>query len=79
MTLKIFITVNTDSASVNDICDSLKQFKEVKEIFKIKAGDFEIIAEVEIQNLELYRRFVDRVAELSGITDFESFITVSST
>ncbi|MHA1481336.1 MAG: Lrp/AsnC ligand binding domain-containing protein [Candidatus Thorarchaeota archaeon] len=79
MTLKIFLTVNTAPVSVNDICDSLKQFKEVKEIFKIKAGDFEIIAVVEIQNLELYRLFVERVAQISNITDFESFITVGST
>ena len=45
----------------------------------MKAGDFEIIAVVEIQDLELYRLFVDRIAEISGITDYESFITVSST
>lgn len=79
MALKIFITVNAELASVADICDSLNQFKEVKEIFKMKAGDFEIIAVVEIQDLEFYRLFVDHVAEISGITDFESFITVSST
>ena len=79
MTLIIFITITAEPVSVDNICDSLRQFKEVKEIFRIKTGIFEIIARVEIQDLDRYRSFVERVAEISSINDFASFITVSST
>ncbi|MHA1927157.1 MAG: Lrp/AsnC ligand binding domain-containing protein [Candidatus Thorarchaeota archaeon] len=79
MTLKIFITVNTEKQVVDEVHDALNAFNEVKEIHKIKDGSFQLIAMVLISDLEIYRTFVERLAEIKAITDFESFITASST
>ena len=79
MTLKIFITVNTEKQLVDEVYDALKQFDEVKEVHKVKDGSFQLIAMVTMADLELYRNFVERLAELQAISDFESFITASST
>ncbi len=79
MTLKIFITVNTEKQLMDEVYDALKAFNEVKEIHKVQDGSFQLIAMVLITDLELYRTFVDGLAEIKAITDFESFITASST
>ena len=79
MTLKIFLTMNTEKQFVDDVYDALKGFHEIKEIHKVKDGAFQLIAMVVIDDLERYRTFVESLAEVQSIRDFESFITVSST
>lgn len=76
MTIKVLFTVKTNPGQEKKIREQLRAQKEVLEAHTVRDGKFDVIAWILVPSLEEYRKFVERVADIAGIDDFESFITV---
>jgi DNA-binding Lrp family transcriptional regulator len=76
MPIKVLFTVKTKEGQEKKIREELRAQKEVLEAHTVRDGKFDVIAWVLVDSLEIYRGFIERIAALAGIDDFESFITV---
>ncbi|MHA1909402.1 MAG: Lrp/AsnC ligand binding domain-containing protein [Candidatus Thorarchaeota archaeon] len=75
MSIKVLFTVKAKEGQSKRIREELRAQKEVLEAHTVRDGKFDVIAWVLVENLEIYREFIERVADIAGIDDFESFIT----
>lgn len=78
MTVKVFLAVKAEADHETDIITKLKARKSVKEIYLIKSRTYDVIASIEVDSLDSYRSFLDEIAHLKGVRDFESFIRTDS-
>ena len=76
MPIKVLFTVKATEGQAKIIREALRAQKEVLEAHTVRDGKFDVIAWVLVDTLEVYREFIERVAAIEGIDDFESFITV---
>ena len=78
MTVKIILAAKAKPGNEKDVVDKLQKREPVKEIYLIESGTYDIIASIEVDSLDSYRDFVDEVAHLTWLVDFESFIRIDS-
>ncbi|MHA2424123.1 MAG: Lrp/AsnC ligand binding domain-containing protein [Candidatus Thorarchaeota archaeon] len=76
MSIKVLFTVKAKEGEARKIREELRAQEEVLEAHTVRDGKFDVIAWVLVPSLDVYRTFIERVAEIAGIDDFESFITV---
>lgn len=76
MTIKVLFTVTAHEGQAKKIREELRAHKEVLEAHIVRDGKFDVIAWILVPSLEAYREFVERIAKMPEIDDFESFITV---
>lgn len=78
MAVKVFLVVNTAPKRAKDMYAILKEFKEVTEVCTVDNGPYDIIAMVQVDDLDGYRLLIEKVAAIPFAEDFSSFITVDS-
>lgn len=78
MAVKVFLVVNTIPKRVKDMYAILKGFEEVTQVCQVENGPYDIIAMVQVADLDGYRSLIEKVAAISFAEDFSSFITVDS-
>jgi DNA-binding Lrp family transcriptional regulator len=78
MTIKVFLAAKAESDHGTDIIAKLESREPVKEIYLIQSGTYDVIALIEVDSLDGYRGFIDEIAHLEDIVDFESFIRTDS-
>jgi len=78
MAVKVFLVVNTEAKRVKDMHAILKGFEEVIQVYAVENGPYDIIAMVQVDDLDGYRLLIEKVAAIPFAEDFSSFITVDS-
>jgi len=78
MAVKVFLVVNTLPEKVQDMFSILKGFEEVTQVCTVDGGPYDIIAMVQVEDLDGYRLLIEKVAAIPYAEDFSSFITVDS-
>ena len=78
MTIRVLFTVMSKPDKADLILSKLRAQEEVIEAHTISDGKFDVIAWIGVPSLEAYRMFIEKMAEIKEIDDFESFITVDS-
>jgi len=76
MVVKVFLTIIAEPGRVNEINSRIKSFDEVHLACLVDSGPYDIVALVEVDNLDGYRVLIEKVASLPYTEDFESFITL---
>ncbi|MDF1539608.1 MAG: Lrp/AsnC ligand binding domain-containing protein [Candidatus Thorarchaeota archaeon] len=76
MTIKVLFTVKAHEGHAKKIRDALRAQEEVLEAHTVRDGKFDVIAWIRVSSLDKYRAFIEHIAEMPDIDDFESFITV---
>ncbi|MCK5240474.1 MAG: Lrp/AsnC ligand binding domain-containing protein [Candidatus Thorarchaeota archaeon] len=76
--IKVLFTVKVREGQATKIREELRAQKEVLEAHSVRDGKFDVIAWVLVPSLTAYKEFIERVADIAGIDDFESFITVDN-
>ena len=77
MMLKVLVAIITEPDKQDHVCSILKAKREVKTVFKIVEGPYDVIAEVQVRTIERYRIFaVDEIGGIEGIVDYFSFLSV---
>ena len=76
MTIKVLFTVKAHEGQAKKIREELRAQEQVLEAHTVRDGKFDVIAWVQVPSLEHYREFIDKIAQMKEIDDFESFITV---
>jgi len=76
MTIRVLFTVMSKPDKAEVILSKLRAQKEVLEAHTISDGKFDVIAWIGVPSLGHYRMFIEKMAEIKEIDDFESFITV---
>ncbi len=78
MAVRVFLVVNTLPKHVKEMHTMLKQFKEVTHVCTVESGPYDIIAMVQVDDLDGYRMLIEKIAAIPLAEDFSSFITVDS-
>ncbi len=78
MTIRVLFTVMSKPGKSDTIMNKLRAQKEVIEANTISDGKFDVIAWIGVPSLDDYRGFIEKIAEIPEIDDFESFITVDN-
>lgn len=78
MTIRVLFTVMSKPGKSDTIMNKLRAQKEVIEAHTIADGTYDVIAWIGVPSLDDYRGFVEKMAEIPEIDDFESFITVDN-
>ena len=78
MAVKVFLVVNTLPKRVKEMHAILKGFDEVRQVCTVESGPYDIIAMVQVEDLDGYRLLIEKVAAIQFAEDFSSFITVDS-
>jgi len=78
MAVRVFLVVNTEPTRVKDMQAILKGFEEVTQVYPVESGPYDIIAMVQVDDLDGYRLLIEKVAAIPFAEDFSSFITVDS-
>ncbi len=78
MTIRVLFTVMAKPNKANVILHKLRSQEEVIEAHTISDGIFDVLAWIGVPSLEQYRLFIERIADMPEIDDFESFITVDN-
>ena len=76
MAVRVFLVVNTEPKHVKEMHAILKGYKEVTLVCTIESGPYNIIAKVQVEDLDGYRLLIEKVAAIPFADDFSSFITV---
>ncbi len=76
MTMRVLFTVMAKPEKAETIMLKLREQEEVIEAHTIEDGKFDVIAWIGVPSLEHYRLFIEKIAKIKEIDDFESFITV---
>ena len=78
MVVKVFLTLVTETGHRDEIYDILRTFEEINLLCRVNSGTSDIVGMVYVDTLDDYRLFIERVATIQNVEDFESFITVDS-
>jgi DNA-binding Lrp family transcriptional regulator len=78
MTIRVLFTVMSKPGKSEAIMKKLRAQREVLEAHTISDGKFDVIAWIGVPSLDDYRGFIEKMAEIPEIDDFESFITVDN-
>ena len=77
MTIKILLAIHAKPGRADEVRLSLKNMREVTFASTTYGGPYDVMAIVEVKNLERYRSFtLDIVSRIAGVDDYVSFITV---
>jgi len=77
MTVKILLAIHAKPGRADEVRLSLKNMREVTFASTTYGGPYDVMAIVEVKNLERYRSFaLDIVSRIAGVDDYVSFITV---
>ena len=76
MVVKVFLTIIAEPGRVNEINNAINSFEEVHLVCLVDSGPYDIVALVEVENLDGYRVLIEKVASIPNTEDFESFITL---
>ena len=76
MVVKVFLTLITEPGRLNEIYTKVNSFDEVNLACIVDRGPYDIVALVEVDNLDGYRVLIEKVASLPYTEDFESFVTL---
>ncbi|MHA1963722.1 MAG: Lrp/AsnC family transcriptional regulator [Candidatus Thorarchaeota archaeon] len=75
MPVKVFLAVTVKPGKVKEVQKNLGAIDEVVLVCSVSAGEFDVVAMVEVTSLEDYRSFsIDKVGSVPNITDYTSFI-----
>ncbi|MCF2136895.1 MAG: Lrp/AsnC ligand binding domain-containing protein [Candidatus Thorarchaeota archaeon] len=73
----VFVGIKTQPDQSETVMSTLVKDSLVQEIYKVYAGQYDIVMIIDVPDLEAYHAFVqDVLAVHTGIADFESFIAV---
>ena len=78
MVVRVCLVVNTAPKHVKEMQSILKGFAEVTQACIIESGPYDVIAMVQVDDLDGYRLLIEKVAAIPFAEDFSSFITVDS-
>ncbi len=77
MTVKILLAIHAEPGRADEVRLSLKNMREVTFASTTYGGPYDVMAIVEVKNLERYRSFaLDIVSRIAGVDDYVSFINV---
>ncbi len=77
MTIKIFLTITSETSYAEKILTKLKSFDEVHLVCLIDNGCYDIVAIIDVETYEAYRTFaVDKIGKLPNVEASTSFITL---
>lgn len=76
--VKIFLVIDAKPERINEIYTILKDFDEVVFSCMVDNGPNDIVAMIEVDNLDDYRGLIERVAAIPHTEDFSSFINTGT-
>jgi hypothetical protein len=74
MVVKVFLVIDAQPERLDKIHKTLKGFDEVKFSCMVDRGPNDIVAMIEVEDLNDYRGLIERVAAIPHTEDFSSFI-----
>ncbi|MHA2353416.1 MAG: Lrp/AsnC family transcriptional regulator [Candidatus Thorarchaeota archaeon] len=75
MPVKVFLAVNVKSGKAKEVQRNLQTIDEVMLTCTISDGDYDVVAMVEVSDLDNYRTFaIDKVSSVTNVVDYSSFI-----
>jgi DNA-binding Lrp family transcriptional regulator len=75
MPVKVFLAVNVKSGKVKEVQKNLRALDEVMLACTVSDGIYDVVAMVEVTDLDDYRTFaIDKVSSVSNVVDYSSFI-----
>ncbi|MBE0526900.1 MAG: Lrp/AsnC ligand binding domain-containing protein [Candidatus Thorarchaeota archaeon] len=78
MVVKVFLTINTEPERLDMIYVIVRDFDEVVFSCIVESGPYNIVAMVEVDTLDGYRKLIEKIAALPHTEDFASFITLDA-
>jgi DNA-binding Lrp family transcriptional regulator len=78
MVVKVFLVVNVEPGRRDEIHKALHSFEEVSSVYDVESGPHDLVAMVQVENLDGYRDLIEKVAALPNTEDFASFITLDA-
>ncbi len=77
MAVKILLTIHAEPGRADEVSHTLKNMREVTFASTTYGGPYDVMAIVEVKNLEKYRSFaLDFVSKITDIDDYVSFIAI---
>lgn len=77
MTVKILLAFHVEPGRADEVRLSLRNMREVTFASTTYGGPYDVMAIIEVENLERYRSLaLDIVSRIAGVDDYVSFITV---
>ncbi len=77
MTVKILLAIHAEPGRADDVRLALRNMREVTFVSTTYGGPYDVMALVEVKNLEKYRSFtLDFVSKITDIDDYVSFIAI---
>lgn len=75
MPVKVFLAVNVKSGKAKEVQKNLRAIDEVLLACTVSDGVFDVVAMVEVTDLDDYRTFaIDKVSSVHNVVDYSSFI-----
>jgi DNA-binding Lrp family transcriptional regulator len=75
MPVKVFLAVKVKSGKAKEVQKNLRAIDEVTLACSVSDGLYDVVAMVEVPNLDEYRTFsIDKVSAVPNISDYTSFI-----
>ncbi|MCK5301683.1 MAG: Lrp/AsnC ligand binding domain-containing protein [Candidatus Thorarchaeota archaeon] len=75
MAVKILLTIHAEPGRADEVSHTLRNMREVTFASTTYGGPYDVMAIVEVKNLERYRSFaLDVIGRIAGIDDYVSFI-----
>ncbi|NWF94587.1 MAG: Lrp/AsnC family transcriptional regulator [Candidatus Thorarchaeota archaeon] len=77
MPFRVFVAVKTSAAKMEQVRRYLREQRVVSQACSVYTGPYDIIAVVDVDSLDDYRRFaLYDLPRIDGIEDYESFIAI---
>ncbi len=77
MAVKILLGIHAESGRDDEVRLALRNMREVTFASTTYGGPYDVMAIVEVKNLEKYRSFaLDFLSKITGIVDYVSFIAI---
>jgi len=77
MDVKILLAIHAESGRADEVRLALRNMREVTFASTTYGGPYDVMAIVEVENLEKYRSFaLDFVSKITDIVDYVSFIAI---
>jgi DNA-binding Lrp family transcriptional regulator len=77
MPIKVFLAITSGRGRIREVHKELRKFEEITTICIVENGQFDLVAFVDVESLEDYRNFIDKVGRLPHIDDYTSFVTLA--
>jgi DNA-binding Lrp family transcriptional regulator len=78
MTIRVLFTGRVKPGKADLVRQELSDLEQIREVYTVRDGTFEILAIVQVPSLLEYKEFIEHVSKMKHLVDFESFIAVDS-